>query len=461
MGKIRVQPLDIEIPKENPFQNDLLNRQKLIESLTQLVGSIEGPCVMAMDAPWGAGKTTFLKMWSRHLSKQKFAVVEFNAWETDFSEDPFVSLYSELEESLDALDAAKKPQLVKVIDGMKKAAPVVAKHLASNVVRYKTLGILDPDKLSDDLKEQAGEAKRFVEYRDERKALNDFRDKLRKVASELKAQKGSPGPLMIMIDELDRCRPSYAVEFLEIAKHLFAVNQVVFVLAINHKQLAHAVRALYGNNFEAEAYLRRFIDLDIHLPEPNLESFIDKLFVSMGQKDIYWFEKLLKPFFSASSLTLRDIAQAVHRHGLVLNSLPDSNDAVARMTAVALLLRIFNEPLYHQLAKREVTDLEIANKIFDIPPITNRRWTEEGVIFQTGICRAYRQLIDINKQTPLEVEIERRIDDEGDEMVKGALVNAQSIARKLLQYEHPTTPIFRSAYEHTELLFSFIDETSE
>ena len=65
---------------------------------------------------------------------------------------------------------------------------------------------------------------------------------------------------MVMIDELDRCRPSYAVEFLETAKHLFVVNQVVFVLAINRKQLAHAVRALYGNEFEAEAYLRRSLD---------------------------------------------------------------------------------------------------------------------------------------------------------------------------------------------------------
>ena len=64
------------------------------------------------------------------------------------------------------------------------------------------------------------------------------------MAQKLVAKKGE-GPLIVMIDELDRCRPSFAVEFLETAKHLFAVDQVVFVLAVNRKELAHAVKALY------------------------------------------------------------------------------------------------------------------------------------------------------------------------------------------------------------------------
>ena len=159
-----------------------------------------------------------------------------------------------------------------------------------------------------------------------------------------------------------------------------------------------------------------------------------------------------------SSLTLRDIAQAVHRLGLVLNSLPELNDVTAKMTAVALLMRIFNEPIYHQFAKGEVSDLEVADHIFDIPSIIHLRWTEEGIIFQTGISRAYRQMINNLGKTKLELEIQRRIDEEGDEMVKGTLLSAYSIATNALAYEHPTNPIFRSAYEHTELMFSLIDE---
>ena len=249
---------------------------------------------------------------------------------------------------------------------------------------------------------------------------------------------------------------------LETAKHLFAVDRVVFVLAVNRTELQHAVKALYGNEFKADGYLRRFIDLDVHLPEPNLDNFMDELFASMGLKDNYWFEKLLKTFFSASSPPLRDIAQTVHRLGLVFNSLPDSKNSVARMAAVALILRTLDEELYHRFAKIDISDLELVNEIFNSSSsITHWRWTEEGVMFQTGICRAYRQLINNNEPTPLEDEIQRRIDGEADGTVNGALQTGRSIARNALEYTHSTIPLFRSAYEHIELMFSLIDEKSE
>ena len=268
MGKIRAQPVDPEITEENPFQHDLLDRQKMVESLTHLVSSIEGPCVIAVDAPWGAGKTTFLKMWSRHLSKQKFAVVEFNAWETDFSEDPFVALCAELtmvlgEKADDALSGD--------IDKVKETAQVVLRHLTSNAVRHITAGFIDINAITTDLAKQVAETqiqKRLDEYRDVQKAIKEFRMALKELAHKLSkngevetspkdkaATEKRHGPLMVMVDELDRCRPSYAIEFLETAKHLFSVDQVIFVLAMNRTELQHAVKALYGNEFGAEAYL--------------------------------------------------------------------------------------------------------------------------------------------------------------------------------------------------------------
>ncbi len=84
-------------------------------------------------------------------------------------------------------------------------------------------------------------------------------------------------PLIVMIDELDRCRPSYAIELLEVAKHLFSVDHIVFVLAVNRSELAHSIRALYGSDFDAEGYLRRFFDVDFRLPEPDRKSFIDAM----------------------------------------------------------------------------------------------------------------------------------------------------------------------------------------
>ena len=69
---IRIRPREIDITEEEPFRNDLLDRKESVEVLTHLIESIEGPCVLAVDAAWGTGKTTFLAMWAHHLRKIKF-----------------------------------------------------------------------------------------------------------------------------------------------------------------------------------------------------------------------------------------------------------------------------------------------------------------------------------------------------------------------------------------------------
>ena len=67
---------------------------------------------MAVDAAWGAGKTTFLKMWAKYLLKEGFSVVEFNAWQTDASGDPLVALTTEITEQLkDDADESRLDQL--------------------------------------------------------------------------------------------------------------------------------------------------------------------------------------------------------------------------------------------------------------------------------------------------------------------------------------------------------------
>ena len=97
---IRIQPQQFQVLDDDPFANDTLGRRQPAEVLTHLIGSLDGPCVLAVDAVWGAGKTTFLRMWAGHLRKLGFPVVEFNAWETDFTDDPFLALSEELTEGL-------------------------------------------------------------------------------------------------------------------------------------------------------------------------------------------------------------------------------------------------------------------------------------------------------------------------------------------------------------------------
>ena len=77
---VKLKATDIPIDPDFPYQNDLLNREEFATNLSELILKTESPCVIAIDAAWGTGKTTFIKMWTKDLINQSFPVVEFNAW---------------------------------------------------------------------------------------------------------------------------------------------------------------------------------------------------------------------------------------------------------------------------------------------------------------------------------------------------------------------------------------------
>ena len=327
---IRIQPQEIEVPERDPFKYDLLDRKEPVEILTHLVGSIEGPCVLAVDAAWGTGKTTFLRIWAQHLRNQGFPIVEFNAWETDFTGDPFVALSSEL---TDGLSEYTDKSLSEKITAAKDAAKEVLQRAIPGIIRIATAGILDVSSLTE---KEIGQflasyaQERLAGYQGARESVQNFRTVLQDMASTL-AESSQNRPLVVVIDELDRCRPSYAVELLEVAKHLFSVAHIVFVLAINRSELAHSIRSLYGSDFDGDGYLRRFFDIDLQLPDPEREKFINALLDAIHidqyfnrtqdrqvQLDAEDALNLLRIFLSKSDFRLRIIAQAIHRLGLML-----------------------------------------------------------------------------------------------------------------------------------------------
>ncbi len=403
---IRIQPREIDVNADDPFKNDLLDRKESVEVLTHLVGNLEGPCVLAVDAAWGTGKTTFLKIWAQHLRNQGFPIVEFNAWETDFSGDPFVALSTELTEGLH--EHKDEPLATKIADTKKKGKEVL-RRAVPGLIRVATAGILDVGPL---LEKEVGQAlasyaeARLSEYQEAQKSVKAFRRALQDMAEELSEQKGHP--LIVMIDELDRCRPSYAVELLEVAKHLFSVDHIVFVLAVNRSELAHSIKALYGADFDAQGYLRRFFDLDFRLPAPDRAAFIDALLdatqineyfnrtrdQSAGQDIV---RDLLQGFFRVPDLSLRQIAQAIHRLGLVFASLRSNQWSFATMTVVVLIVRTIDSTLYHQFVRGEATDLQVVEKVFGRDGIKTLQREREGRLFEAMIILGTQE----NKFAPL------------------------------------------------------------
>ena len=115
---------------------------------------------------------------------------------------------------------------------------------------------------------------------DKQVAIKAFRQNLGLLVTELETKVSIQMPIFIFVDELDRCRPTYAIELLEGIKHLFGVRGIYFVIGVNLTQLGHSTRALYGPEFEGQTYLKRFFDLDYALPLPRFEAFAKYLFLS-------------------------------------------------------------------------------------------------------------------------------------------------------------------------------------
>jgi hypothetical protein len=123
--------------------------------------------------------------------------------------------------------------------------------------------------------------------------------------------------LFVLVDELDRCRPPYAIALLERIKHLFDIDNVVFVVATDTKQLGHAIGAVYGGGFNSTRYLGRFFNRTYYFEEVERRQFVDNL---LQQEPLEASRISLPPStdlktylggaFDFFALPLRDIEQA-------------------------------------------------------------------------------------------------------------------------------------------------------
>ena len=372
---IRIQPREIDIPPGNPFAHDLLGRREQVQFLTSMVSNLEGPCTMAVNEAWGTGKTTFLRMWGQYLRDEGFAVVHFNAWETDFTGEPFVALAAEISEGLkDWQEGTAKPSIEKVT----RAAKVAARWVVPGVIRMVAGAIpIAGGEIGQVASTLA--AQLLDDYPEGRQSIRDFRVELQAMVDAL-WKNNDQKPLVVLIDELDRCRPSYAIELLETCKHIFSIDHAVFILAVNRTELAHSVKVPYGAQFDAEGYLRRFFDHEIVLPPPDRELFIKDMLGSLGidatlsQADensrlnyAPGSATTLMRCLECSTLSLRSVGQAVHSLGLVLSSLPGMQSGNVRLLIVLAILKAVDPVLYRGFVGSDMTDDEITSSLFGKP----------------------------------------------------------------------------------------------
>jgi hypothetical protein len=203
-------------------------------------------------------------------------------------------------------------------------------------------------------------------YEKGKSEIENFREAICDLANQV-ASLNPSAKVVIIIDELDRCRPTYAIELLERVKHLFDASGVVFILGIDRSQLNHSIRSLYGSEFDATGYLRRFIDVDYRLPEPKVGNYCDYLFQFFGIENLarkilvqnadYAFKQLreyLGGLMSAASMSLRVQEQIVARLRIVLQTVQVNTPIFPITLSFLLFLREWNNSTYVDFIERKI-----------------------------------------------------------------------------------------------------------
>lgn len=341
---MQLTPHEFQATKESPFENDRLDRSSQVQGLCKVIRAVDGHAVVSIDGPWGSGKTAFVKMCAALLEDEGVQVVDFNAWQESYTGNPLIDLVSAVAEKTSSGGEAVQRTLVSL-------GWHIAEQASSGWVQRGAL--------------KNGESPTFDPWKEAHSKVGQLKEKLAEVASL--ATDKEARQLVVLIDELDRCRPAYALHLIETVRHLFAVKGVVVLLAINREELCHSIQSLYGAEFDTDQYLRRFIDLPCTLPPPtraSLSSFTldvlsaldldDRLIGPSGVFDYSY--PMLEKITRSTRHNLRDFQQAILLVSVAMQSkrLDPENEGDNRATnlkAVALIiLRALDKAAYLSLA---------------------------------------------------------------------------------------------------------------
>lgn len=285
---------------------DKISRNKDIVYFYNILQAQKSACAIAIDGRWGSGKTFFVRqeklvinalnpffdlagdkktkiMASLPFSQKNEDNIEnfnvavyYDAWENDNDVDPILSLIYEITRQLSTDFDISDRSLIEI------AGSIVEAISGRNIT-----GILNALKSDDP----------FAKFKDQK----DIETKIKGFFEKILNERGNR--LVIFIDELDRCKPDFAVHLLEQIKHYFSDDRITFVFSVNLEQLQHTIKHYYGADFDSCRYLDRFFDLRIVLPPADMEKF----YRNIGLEASYYADIFTRQVIRMYNFQLREI----------------------------------------------------------------------------------------------------------------------------------------------------------
>lgn len=299
-----------DVLQRKPYADFLTNY--LVSKMHEQASKSKRSFTLALDAQWGQGKTFFVTKWAQDLREASpvYPTMIFDAWSADYGTEPMVGFMASFKVTLDervkaaGLNEGQKSKaiehILQAVNGFRRAIVPAGKVMAQGLLKkttgvaideifdvYKKGGFSKPELAEDKLVEVGLETlnkgldeffnKALEEQTGREQAISEFRKSIEDALLDLSDCGAIALPMFVFIDELDRCRPNFAIELLEGVKHLFGIQGVCFIVSTNMAQLSESIKAVYGSGFDGYGYLKRFFDVEYSLPFVSGRSFMTLL----------------------------------------------------------------------------------------------------------------------------------------------------------------------------------------
>lgn len=255
------------------LEKDYIDRNKYLNSFINIIDKIRESKIIALDGDWGSGKTWFVKSLEYLMNedidfktnnididilnsvKDNYMTFYYNAWENDDAQSAMLSLmYKLVNDSCMEKDKDSKGPIPRILN---------------TVIKYATAGAVD---VKNDL---FGEQWTNKQITDSIKTSEKIKESFKELIDSLLVE--NKNKILIIIDEIDRCKPTFAINLIENIKHFYDDDRIVFLIATNNKQLGATVCKVYGEKYDGNLYLDKIFDLTLELPNNYLEKYISAI----------------------------------------------------------------------------------------------------------------------------------------------------------------------------------------
>ncbi|KPW02707.1 P-loop NTPase fold protein [Pseudoalteromonas sp. P1-11] len=366
------------------------NRKEFGQFIAQFLTSESR--VINLNGIYGSGKTEFIRRLYTELAKRNHPVVYIDVWESDFSNNPLAVICSELLEQVEYVFKEKAPNgkakdrkgAVAKFNDLKSKLGICLKYFDAAAAFTDEPLVLAGTKAVTKIVEATPnltsktQLQKFTEEIQKNhiasiSAVKDIKNHITYLSELIEIIYELNIPIVILIDELDRCRPNYAVEVLEVIKHFFETKGCTFLVATNTEVLEHSVKSIYGSGFDAKLYLRRFFDRKITLPPiPLVDYLLAKDLDFSKYKNL-----LLYPFtdnqrgninffanlFESNEIELRGIEQILNRFFTSLDYVSARTAVCPLINTVVLIIGLIEQHLDKQENRKNISHASFSIKI--------------------------------------------------------------------------------------------------